>query len=103
MVPMMLGPALLLALTARHVDGPAQAIPSNVPTLGGTVSFLHVLPPSVVPMMTGLPKMPNPTAVHDEVLTHAMPVSPSTSAGTFCTFQLPPSFVDAMIESELTA
>ena len=38
----------------------------KMPTEAGTVSEDQVVPALTVPMMTGLPKMPNPTAVQSD-------------------------------------
>jgi hypothetical protein len=46
-------------------------------------------------MMTGLPKMPNPTAVQFDVVTHEMPLRPATLAGIVCGLHAYPSLSEA--------
>ena len=53
----------------------------RVPVPGGTVSGAQDVPPSLVPIRTGLPKIPNPTAVQTEVDAQEIPLRPLTSAG----------------------
>jgi len=60
----------------------------RVPVPGGTVSVVQDVPPSEVPIRTGLPKIPNPTAVQTEVDAHEIPLRPLTSAGIGCSFHV---------------
>jgi hypothetical protein len=75
----------------------------KTPTEAGAVSEDQVVPASMVPMMTGLPKIPNPTAVQSDVVTQEMPFSPATLAGVVCGFQAWPALTDARTESTPTA
>lgn len=69
------------------------------PTPAGTaVSAVQVVPESVVPMMTGLPKMPNPTAVQSDVVGHEIPLRPLTTEGIGSLFQAWPALDDASTE-----
>src|SRR5580698_1903330 len=54
-------------------------------------------------MMTGLPKMPKPTAVQSEFATHEMPFSPATWEGIVCGLQAWPALTDSRTESMPTA
>src|ERR1700722_17233247 len=54
-------------------------------------------------MMTGLPKMPNPTAVQSDAVTHEMPFRPATLGGSVCALQAWPALTDAKTESMPTA
>ncbi len=80
-VAMMLGAEVPKSLTARHVAVFAHETAVRMPTPIGTVSEVQVVPASTVPMTTGLPKMPNPTAVHADFVAHEMPLRPSTLDG----------------------
>jgi hypothetical protein len=75
----------------------------KTPTEAGTVSEDQVVPALMVPMMTGLPKMPKPTAVQSDVVTHEMPFSPATWEGIVCGLQAWPALTDARTESTPTA
>jgi hypothetical protein len=66
----------------------------RVPTPGGIGSVDHVDPPSVVLISSGLPKMPNPTAVQSEVVAQDMPVSPLTWDGVFCVLHENPALAE---------
>ena len=66
-----------------------------MPTPEGTGSEVQVAPALIVPMMTGLPKMPNPTAVQFDVVTHEMPLRPATLAGIVCGLHAYPSLSEA--------
>ena len=55
-----------------------------MPTPEGTCSALQVTPALTVPMMTGLPKMPNPTAVQSDVDAHETALRPATVEGMDC-------------------
>jgi hypothetical protein len=59
----------------------------------GNVSAVQVDPPFVVPMAAGLEKPPKPTAVQIEVEPQAIPLSPSTPAGTVSAAHAFPSLV----------
>ena len=50
----------------------------------------------VVPINSGLPKMPNPPAVHVEVVEQEIPFKPLTADGMLCVVQAYPAFEDAM-------
>ena len=78
---MMLGEELPKSLTARHVVALTHETAVRMPTPAGTDSEVHVAPASTVPMTTGLPKMPNPTAVQSDFVAHEMPLRPSTLEG----------------------
>jgi hypothetical protein len=75
----------------------------KTPTEAGAVSEDQVVPALTVPMMTGLPKMPKPTAVQSDVVTQEMPFSPATPEGIVCGFQAWPALTDARTESTPTA
>ena len=60
---MMLGDAEPKSLTAWQIEALTHETAVKTPTPDGTVPGVQVRPPSVVLMATGLPKMPNPTAV----------------------------------------
>jgi hypothetical protein len=74
-----------------------------MPTPEGTGSEAQVAPASVVPMMTGLPKMPNPTAVQSDVLEHEMALRPATSEGMGCALHAYPALTEARTEFTPTA
>ena len=69
----MLGEAEPKSLTAWQIEVLAQETAVKTPTPDGTVPGVQVRPPSVVLMATGLPKMPNPTAVHSLIVAHEIP------------------------------
>jgi len=72
----------LKSLTAWHVETLTHETAVSSPTPGGiAVSAFQLVPASVVPMMAGLPKMPNPTAVQSEDVGHEIPFRPVTSEG----------------------
>ena len=73
------------------------------PTPEGTGSEVQVAPASVVPMMTGLPKMPKPTAMQSDVLAHEMAVRPATSEGRVCAVHAYPALTEARTEFTPTA
>jgi hypothetical protein len=77
----MLGEELPKSLTARHAAGLAHETPVKMPTPVGTGSDVQVVPAFTVPMMTGLPKRPKPTAVQSEVVAHEMALRPLTPEG----------------------
>ncbi len=54
-------------------------------------------------MMTGLPKMPNPTAVQSDVEMHEMPFRPATPGGMVCGLQAWPALTEARTELTPTA
>ena len=62
------------------------------------IPTVQLTPASTVPMMTGLPKMPNPTAVQSEVVAHEIALRPLTSAGNDCAVQAYPSLTEARTE-----
>ncbi len=64
-----------------QVDAVGQETPVRMPVSGGTLSVVHDTPPFEVPMMTGLPKMPKPTAVQSAVLEQEMELRPLTAPG----------------------
>ena len=66
----------------------------RIPTPVGTGSAVQEAPALTVPMMTGLPKMPNPTAVQSDVVAHETPLSPSTSGGMACWLHAYPSLTE---------
>jgi hypothetical protein len=74
-----------------------------MPTPEGTGSELQLTPASTVPMMTGLPKMPNPTAVQSDVDAHEMPLRPATWEGMACGLHAYPSLTEAKTEFTPTA
>ena len=74
-----------------------------MPTPAGTDSDVQVAPAFTVPMMTGLPKRPNPTAVQSEVVAHEMALRPLTSEGIACAVQAYPSLTEARTELTPTA
>jgi hypothetical protein len=88
-VPMMLGEfgpeANLLA--ARQFEGLEHETAVRRPTPAGRGSVDQLEPPLVVPITSGLPKMPNPTAVHTELVAQEIPFSPLTSGGMVCAVQ----------------
>jgi len=71
----------------------------KVPVPGGTVSGVQVVPPSFVPITTGLPKIPNPTAVQSVVDGHEIPLRPLTSAGMDSAVHAYPAFREVSTES----
>jgi len=74
-----------------------------MPTPDGTGSEVQVVPALTVPMMTGLPNMPKPTAVQSEADAHEMPSRPATSDGIACGFHAYPSLTEERTESTPTA
>ena len=74
-----------------------------MPTPEGTGSEVQVVPASVVPMMTGLPKMPNPTAMQSDVVAHEMALRPATSEGIDCGLHAYPALTEARTEFTPTA
>jgi hypothetical protein len=83
----MLGVKLSASLTAWQIDGLAQETPVKTPTEEGAVSEIHVAPALTVPMMTGLPKMPKPTAVQVDGEIQEIPFRPATPLGNDCGVQ----------------
>ena len=83
--------------------GVAHETPVEMPTEEGTVSEDQVAPALTVPMMTGLPKMPKPTAVQSDDVMHEMPFRPATPEGSDCGLQARPALTDARTESTPTA
>src|ERR1700735_1361457 len=99
----MLGAGLPASLTAWQIAGLVHDTLVKMPTEVGTVSEDHVLPALTVPMMTGLPKMPKPTAVQSDVVMQEMLFSPATSEGIVCGLQAWPALNEARTESSPTA
>jgi hypothetical protein len=82
-VPMMLGefgPEAEL-LTDWHAEMLEHETAVRRPTPVGIGSIAQLDPPFTVPINSGLPKMPNPTAVQLEVEAQDMPLSPFTWGG----------------------
>ena len=77
----MLGADAPKSLTAWQTAALEQEIAVNTPTPEGTVCAVQVDPPLVVLTMTGLPKMPKPTAVQSEGVGQEIPFSPLTLEG----------------------
>jgi hypothetical protein len=77
----MLGVLPFRSLTAWQMVVLTHDTPVSAPTPAGTVSFDHVPPPLVVPIMAGEANIPNPTAVQTETLTQEMPDKPLTDDG----------------------
>jgi len=75
----------------------------KMPTPAGTVSAVHVPPPFAVPIATGPPKMPNPTAVQSELVAHEIPFSPLTWVGMTSGFHAYPAFNETWTELIPTA
>ena len=71
----------------------------KVPVPGGRFSDVQVVPPSVVPMTTGLPKMPNPTAVQSVVVGQEIPLRPLTWEGIDSLVHAYPAFREVSTES----
>jgi hypothetical protein len=46
------------SLTAMQIDALGQDTAVMIPVFDGTASLIHDTPPSEVPMMTALPKIP---------------------------------------------
>ena len=94
-VPTMLGEPVVesKSLTALHDVGLEQETAESVPTFGGTDWLVHVAPASFVVMITGLEKMPKPTAMHWKGDGHEMPVKPLTLDGIAWEFQVRPMLV----------
>ena len=92
---MMLGDDVPKSLTAVQMPPLTHETAVRMPTPEGTGSAFQVVPASAVPMITGLPKIPNPTAVQSEVDAHEIPLRPLTSAGTDCAAQAYPSLTEA--------
>jgi hypothetical protein len=89
-VTMMLGASSseLKSLTAWQVEALTQETAVSSPTPAGmAVSAVQVAPESVVPIMTGLPNIPKPTAVQSEIVGHEIPFRPLTSEGIDAVFQ----------------
>jgi hypothetical protein len=83
-VTMMLGASSpeLKSLTAWQVEALSQETAVSSPTPAGmAVSAVQVVPESDVPIMTGFPNIPKPTAVQTEVVGHEIPFRPLTSEG----------------------
>ncbi|HUE06078.1 MAG TPA: hypothetical protein VMP41_01545 [Acidimicrobiales bacterium] len=79
-VPMMLGefgPEADL-LTAWHAEMLEHEMAVRRPTPVGIGSVSQLDPPLTVPINSGLPKMPNPTALQTVVVAQAIPFSPLT-------------------------
>jgi len=74
-----------------------------MPTPVGTVWLDHVTPALTVPMMTGLPKMPKPTAVQSDGVPQEMPLRPATSDGMVWGLQAYPALTEAKTEFTPTA
>jgi hypothetical protein len=100
---MMLGAKFSTSLTAWQMTGVAHETAVSAPTEGGTVSEDHVVPALTVPMMTGLPNMPKPTAVQSDDETQEMPFRPATPEGSDCELQARPALTDARTELTPTA
>jgi len=78
----------LKSLTARQVEALMHETAVSAPMPDGrAVSAAHVTPALVVPLLTGLPNMLNPTAVQSEVVGHEIPFSPLTSEGIVAALQ----------------
>jgi hypothetical protein len=90
-------------LPAKQVDSLTHETPVRTPTFDGTGWLDQTTPASVVLMMTGVEKMPKPTAVHVDGKTHEMPVRPLTSAGIDWPFQVRPTLVECKTASIPTA
>jgi hypothetical protein len=72
----------MLPPTARHRAAEGQAIPrSPLSRLDGTVSAVHVTPPSTVRTMFAVGKPPPPTATQVEGEGHVTALRSSTPAG----------------------
>jgi hypothetical protein len=76
----------------------AQDTPVRMPTVLGTASADQVEPPVLVPTMTGVEKMPNPTAVQLDALGQEIPFRPLTSEGIDWVVQASPALVEARTE-----
>ncbi len=50
-------------------------------------------------MITGLPKMPKPTAVQSDVVAHEMELSPATAEGMGCALHAYPALTETRTES----
>ena len=70
----------------------------RMPTPDGTGSTSQLAPALTVPMMTGLAKLPNPTAVQSEAVAHETALSPLTWAGSDRAVQAYPPLTEARIE-----
>ena len=99
----MLGAKFSTSLTAWQIAGVAHETAVSAPTEEGTVSEDQVVPALTVPMMTGLPKMPKPTAVQSDDETQEMPFRPATPEGSDCGLQARPALTDARTELTPTA
>src|SRR5277367_24979 len=75
----------------------------STPTPDGTVSVAQVAPALTVPMITGLPKMPNPTAVQSELVGQEIALRPLTSGGIDCAVHAYPSLTESRTEFSPTA
>lgn len=100
---MMLGEEVPKSLTAWHTREFTQEISVRMPTPEGTDSDVQLAPESTVPMMTGLPKIPNPTAVQAVVVGHEIALRPLTSAGNDWAVQAYPSLTEDRTELTPTA
>jgi len=82
-VTRMLGDPVLASksLTAWQVVALTQETADRAPTPAGSAWLAHETPASELPMITGLEKMPKPTAVHCDGDTHETPVRPLTLLG----------------------
>jgi hypothetical protein len=99
----MLGADVPTSLTAWQSRELAQETAVKTPTPEGTVSAAQLPPALTVVMMTGLPNMPNPTAVQSAEVAHEIALRPLTSAGIGSGVQEYPSFTEPRRELTPTA
>jgi hypothetical protein len=64
------------SLTARQSEGLGHATAVRMPIPTGIDSVDQLEPPLMVPIISGLPNMPNPAAVQTEIVGQEMPFRP---------------------------
>jgi hypothetical protein len=72
------------ALTAWQLRVVEHETPTSLPTFGGTVCTVQLLPPSFVPMTVGVEKLENPTAIQLTTDPQEILSNPLTLAGMSC-------------------
>jgi hypothetical protein len=100
---MMLGGAVPTSLTAWHTATLLHETAVNGPTPEGSGSATQVVPALTVPMMMGVRKMLNPTAVQSEAVGHEIALRPSTADGIDCAVHAYPPLTEARTEFTPTA
>ena len=101
---MMLGEAEPKSLTAWQIEVlDTRDSGQDADSGWNSLRAVQVRPPSVVLMATGLPKMPNPTAVQSLVVAHEIPFKPLTWVGMSAGLHAYPALTEVKTESTPTA